>query len=203
MRRSLLVIGLVLGLLPRPAVADMCGGFPELGGFLPMGLLQPPNTVFFSGCSKVYTLKLGASPGPDGNYILLDLPPCPSGPCAGLSGASQLGCAAASGWACCLAFDQIVPTMTGTNVGTADTDPRPGICRSAYVGNGARLALVDLAEFPGSSRTEIQLKVACNVFLVAPPAGTGQATTVTLEFLGIDVTPARPTSWGHIKLLYR
>src|SRR5258705_202024 len=124
MRRSLLVIGLVLGLLPRPAVADMCGGFPELGGFLPMGLLQPPNTVFFSGCSKVYTLKLGASPGPDGNYILLDLPPCPSGPCARVSGAS-------------------------------------------------------------------------------PPAARGQAHAVPLEFLAIAVTPARPTSWGHIKLLYR
>jgi hypothetical protein len=193
--------------MPGAAVADQI-----CDRLLPMGLLEPSGG-FTSGCARQFTLKLGAVPGPDGNYILLDYPLCPQGPCAGLTSTQQLECAAASGYGCCVSSDQHVPTMTGTNVGTLaaglserialDTDPRAGICYSAYVGNGARVANVALAHFPGTLRTEMVIDRFATVFLVSPAAGSGQSTTVTVEFLAFGVTPAAGRSWGRIKLLYR
>jgi hypothetical protein len=207
MRFRLLVVGLVCGLVPGPVAADQI-----CDRLLPMGLLEPAGG-FTSGCSRQFVLKLGANPGPDGNYILLDFPACSNGPCAGLTSAAQLQCAAAGGYACCVLSGQSVPTLTGTNVGSLaaglvqrfalDTDARPGICFSSYVGNGARIANVPLAVFPGIDRTQMVVQTFANVFVVAPAAGTGQATTVTLEFVAMGVTSAGGRSWGRIKLLYR
>ena len=207
MRFYLLIFGLLWVLLPSAAAADhICDRL------LPMGLLEPPGG-FTSGCARTFTLKLGASPGPDGNYILLDYPACSDGPCAGLTAGAQLQCAAASGYACCVLSGQIVPTLTGGNVGSLaaglvqrialDTDTRPGLCYSSYVGNGARIANVPLAQFPGTLRTEMVIQSFATVFVTSPPAGSAQATTVTLEFLALGVTPTSGRSWGRIKLLYR
>jgi len=143
---------LVLGLVPTRAAADQA-----CGQLLPVGLLEPAGG-FTLGCSRSFTLKLGASLGPDGNYILLDYPACAEGPCAGLTGGPQLQCAAASGYACCMLSGAHVPTMTGGSVGllaaglsqrfSLDSDPSPGICYAGYTGNGARVAIVPLAQFP-------------------------------------------------------
>jgi hypothetical protein len=207
MRFILLIIGFLGALMPRVAVADQV-----CDRLLPMGVLEP-SSGFTSGCARQFSLKLGAVPGPDGNYILLEYPACPQGPCAGLTSTVQLECAAASGYACCVSSDQHVPTLTGTNVGTLaaglserialDTDTRTGICYNTYVGNGARVANLPLAHFPGALRSEMVVDRFATVFLVAPAAGSGQSTTVTLEFLALGVTPARGHSWGGIKLLYR
>ena len=198
---------LLLGLVASPAAADQV-----CGQLLPIGLLEPAGG-FTLGCSRQFTLKLSAALGPDGNYILLDMPPCPDGPCAGLSGGAQLQCAAASGYACCIQTGLHVPTLTGGNVGALaaglgqrfalDSDPSPGICYASYAGNGARVALASLAEFPGGIRTEMVVTSFARVFLVAPPAGSGQATTFTVEFLAQGPTAARSLSWGRIKQLYR
>ena len=207
MRLKPIILGLLLGLIPTLAVADQI-----CDRLLPAGLLEPAGG-FTIGCARQFTLKLGASPGPDGNYILLDYPACPNGPCAGLTGAAQLQCAAASGYACCIVTGQHVPTLTGGNVGALaaglnqrfalDTDPAPGICFASYAGNGARTAIVPLAQFPGTLRSEMVITSFASVFLVAPPTGTAQATTFTLEFLAQGPTAARGPSWGRIKLLYR
>jgi len=100
MRFRLLVLGFLGLLLPAAVAADQV-----CDRLLPMGLLEPAGG-FTSGCSRQFTLKLGASLGPDGNYILLDYPACPQGPCAGLASDLQLQCAAASGYACCLSGAQ-------------------------------------------------------------------------------------------------
>src|SRR5262245_1187176 len=76
----------------------------------PVGLL-PPAGGFTFGCSRQFTLKLGAALGPDGNYILLDDPACANGPCAGLSGIPQMQCAATSGYFCCITNAQMIPTI--------------------------------------------------------------------------------------------
>lgn len=207
MRRSLLVLVVVGALMPGAVAADqLCDRL------LPMGLLEPPGG-FTSGCARQFTLKLGASLGPDGNYILLDYPPCAGGPCAGLSAGVQLQCAATSGYGCCVITGQHIPTMTGGNVGTLaaglsqrialDSDTRSGLCYGTYLGNGARIANVPLAHFPGALRTEMVIDRFATVFLVSTAAGSAQATTVTLEFLALGVTATSSKSWGRIKLLYR
>jgi len=207
MRPHRALLPIVLGLLlAAPARAEQA-----CGGLLPLGLLSPTGG-FSLGCTRVYTLKLGASLGPDGNYILLDLPACASGPCAGLTGLPQLQCAASQGYGCCLAAGQHVPTLQGINVATLvaglnqriarDTDARSGICFETYLGNGARLVRVATADFPGTVRSEMVLSGFLGARLVSPPAGSGTSTTVTLEFLDSS-TPARPTSWGRVKQLYR
>lgn len=207
MRPLALPLAALLALAASTAAADQV-----CDQLLPMGLLQPAGG-FTTGCSRDFTLKLGAALGPDGNYILLDLPACASGPCAGLSGVTQLQCAAAEGYSCCLTSGGLVPTIQGTNVASLaagltqrigfDTDTRAGICYSSYVGNGARVANVALAQFPGTDRTHMTLLSFANVFLVAPPAGTGTSTTVTLEFLAQGITATTRTDWGRLKLLYR
>ena len=207
MRPLVPLLAALLALAAAPVAADQV-----CGQLLPMGLLEPAGG-FTTGCSRDFTLKLGAALGPDGNYILLDLPACAAGPCAGLSGVTQLQCAAAMGYACCLTSGALVPTLQGTNVASLaagltqriglDTDTRSGICYAAYAGNGARVANVALAEFPGTDRTHMTLLSFASVFLVAPPAGTGTSTTVTFEFLAQGVTATARTDWGRLKLLYR
>lgn len=207
MRLKPIVLGLILSLIPALVAADQV-----CDGLLPVGLLEPSGG-FAVGCARQFTLKLGASPGPDGNYILLDYPACPNGPCAELAGAVQLQCAAASGYACCIVTGEHILTMTGGNVGALaagldqrfalDSDPRPGLCHADYAGNGARVANVPLAQFPGGLRSEMVITSFATIFLVAPPTGGAQATTFTVEFLAQGVTAARGPSWGRIKLLYR
>ena len=117
------------------------------------------------------------------------------------------------GYACCLISGQHVPTLTGGNVGllaaglsqrfALDPDARPGICYADYGGNGARVANVPLAQFPGSDRTQMVLSSFATVFLVAPPTGSGTATAFTVEFVAQGLTAARGSSWGRIKQLYR
>jgi len=178
---------------------------------LPIGLL-PPAGGFTVGCSRQASLRLGAALGPDGNYILLGYPACASGPCAGQSGNALLQCAATSGYVCCVSGAQMIPTIQGTNVGTFaagltqrianDTDTRAGICYSAYAGNGARLANVPVIQFIGADRTQAQVTGFLTVFVVGPPAGSGTATTVPVEFVD-GATPTLDATWGRLKILYR
>jgi hypothetical protein len=177
---------------------------------LPIGLL-PPAGGFTFGCARQFHLNLGAAVGPDGNYILLAYPACVLGPCAGQSGTTLLQCAATNGYFCCVSATQMIPTLTGVNVGTLatgldqrlanDTDPRAGICYSAYAGNGSRLGNVPLIQFLGSDRTQAQVTGFLRLFLVGPPSGSGTSTTIPVEFIA-DPTPARGSSWGRVKLLY-
>ena len=94
-------------------------------------------------------------------------------------------------------------TARPSRCGPLDTDTRSGLCYSTYLGNGARVANVPLAHFTGTLRTEMVIDRFATVFLVSPAAGSAQATTVTLEFLALDVTAVSRSSWGRIKLLYR
>lgn len=178
---------------------------------VPFGLL-PPTGGFMAGCSHIYSLRLGAALGPDGNYILLSYPSCADGPCAGQSGLALLQCAATSGYFCCVSTEQMVPTITGGNVGTLvtglnqrianDTDTRGGICYETYTGNGARVGNVPLIQFIGADRTQAQVTGFLEFFLTGPPSGTGTSTTIPIELIS-GPTPAHGSTWGGIKLIYR
>jgi hypothetical protein len=177
----------------------------------PMGLL-PPAGGFLLGCAHHYSLKLGAALGPDGNYILLSYPACASGPCAGQAGLTLLQCAATSGYDCCISSAQMIPTITGTNIATLvagldqrianDSDTRAGICFSDYAGNGARVGNGPLIQFIGLDRSQAQVTGFLRFFLVGPPSGSAQSTTIPVEFIS-DPTPTLDSTWGRLKLLYR
>jgi hypothetical protein len=192
-------------------MASAAGAQTACDHLVPFGVL-PQAGGFTFGCAHQFNLKLGASIGPDGNYILLAYPSCANGPCAGQSGTTLLQCAAASGYFCCLSVSQMIPTIVGTNVGTlvtglnqriaSDTDTRAGICRSAYTGNGARIGKVPMIQFIGADRSQAQVTGFLELFLVGPPSGTSTSTTIPVEFIA-DVTPTRGATWGRLKLLYR
>ena len=194
-----------------PAMFAIAGAQAVCDHLAPLGLL-PPAGGFSFGCSRQFHLKLGAALGPDGNYILLDDPACASGPCAGQAGLTQLQCAATSGYFCCVSTRQMIPTIVGTSVATLvagldqrianDTDTRPGLCFSAYTGNGSRVGNVPLIQFIGTDRSQAQVTGFLRFFLVGPPSGSSTSTTIPVEFIS-DPTPAHGSTWGRLKLLYR
>lgn len=204
--RRLLLATILLTAFSVSAGAQVCTQL------LPIGLL-PPDGGFTTGCARQFNLKLGATLGPDGNYILLSYPACAGGPCAGLTGVPLLQCASTDSYWCCLSVLQMIPTLTGTNVGTLatgfnlrvanDNDSRAGICFAVYQGNNVRLGNVPLIQWIGADRTQAQVIGFQRVFLVGPTVGTGQNTTIPVEFIG-DPTPV-PTlapTWGRLKVLY-
>jgi len=203
LRRWLLAVVLSLPTFAT-ARADECDGL------VPIGLL-PPAGGFGFGCPQVYNLKLGAALGPDGNYILLSYPACANGPCGGQVGIPLLQCAAASGYFCCLSTGQMIPTLTGTNVGTLvtglnqrianDDDTRAGICFGDYNGDGSRVANVPLIQFIGQDRSQAQVTGFLQFFLTGPPSGTGTSTTIPVEFIS-DPTPVNSSTWGRLKRLF-
>jgi hypothetical protein len=202
---------LLPALLVLPATFAAAGAQTICDHLAPLGLL-PPAGGFRFGCAFDYNLKLGATLGPAGNYILLDYPACASGPCAGQAALTQLQCAATHGYFCCVSTSQMIPTIAGTSVATLvagldqrianDTDTRSGICFSAYTGNGSRVGNVPLIQFMGTDRSQAQLTGFLRFFLVGPPSGSSTSTTIPVEFTS-DLTPARGSAWGRLKLLYR
>ena len=83
-----------------------------------------------------------------------------------------------------------------------DSDTRPGICYTAYEGNGSRVGNVPLIQWIGTDRSQAQVTAFLRFFLAGPPTGSAQTTTFPVEFIS-DPTPTRGETWGRIKLLYR
>jgi hypothetical protein len=78
-----------------------------------------------------------------------------------------------------------------------DTDARPDICFAEYVGNGSRLCNVPVIEPVGNGQTLVQVVGFARMFIVGVPT-----TIILVEAVG-GPTPARGTSWGQTKVLYR
>jgi hypothetical protein len=124
------------------------------GSVLPFGIILPPGG-FEAGCSRVYVLKHGTGSGDRGRYGLLDLPPCPAGPCANPGGQERLSCELLHGNYCCTGDDFVgheVETLAGSKTGPylkalterfwSDTDHDENQCYSSYAGNGQRVLRV-------------------------------------------------------------
>jgi hypothetical protein len=124
------------------------------GSVLPFGVILQPGG-FEPGCSRVYVLKHGTGDGDRGRYGLLDLPPCPDGPCANPGGQERLSCELLHGNYCCTGDDFIgleVETLAGSKTGPylkalserfwSDTDQMENQCYAEYAGNGQRVLRV-------------------------------------------------------------
>ena len=167
-------------------------------GLVPMAPVEPPNSGWFDpDCSKTYDLKIGAGEGMQGNYELLDYPPCDEGPCAGLGGGAAIRCIAEHGYGCCLDEGQeFALTEPGNKVGPfrqgmqdrfdADTDRRNGICYNEYVGNGKRIIPLPVIEsFDVNGKKYVRILKFSAFFIKDRPDGSG---TLTGQFV-MDVIP--------------
>ncbi len=163
-----------------------------LAHLFPLGALHPPSGDFQVGCAYWYDLKVAN--GTEGNYGLIDYPPCDKGPCAGMSGTGKatLNCLAANGYWCCLSELDSVRSEPGNATGPVrdgmqtrwsnDSDQRTGICYDQYNGNGSRVVTVPITDpFPGG-RSWVHVRGFASFFLLAPPGG-GQNGAIRAEFI--------------------
>jgi hypothetical protein len=174
---------------------------------LPIGVVAP-GTGFLIGCATQYVLRPPGS-SPPGSYAWLAYPPCPNGPCAGLTDGLLFVCEARSGYSCCISAPGTIPLPPGIYAGqlrlglnqrfASDTDTLPGICFSEYRGNGARVANVPLILPAGNGITEVQVVGFARLFLVNRPFPNG---LLPVEFVA-EPTPTQGTTWGRAKIRYR
>lgn len=163
-------------------ITGICECGPALA---PIGIVAPEDG-FQAGCSTLYVLKYGSGDGARGTYGLLDLPPCPVGPCATKGNQDRLECEIASGYGCVPGPDFVGKEMailpgskTGpflrgiTNRWYADTDQRQ-TCYSQYVGNGSRvLHIVVLEPFSVNGRKSVRAAGFAAFFIHTLPTQSG------------------------------
>ncbi len=218
LRRAILVLipalALVLGGAFPPARAACYD--PSCGiGAAPLALIEDPAGPYLPGCAYEYTAH------PSGTLSIISagwlgpvqLPPCAEGPCgsiSGTTGANVLRCLIANDYWCPLRPDTALNVMTGATTGpltqalqtrwNADTDQRTGICAEMYTGNAQRMVRILIASPPsgGGSTGPLPVMRYETVFMKYYPAGY----EVGLEVVP-DALPARPATWGSLKLRYR
>ncbi|HEY3215244.1 MAG TPA: pilus assembly protein TadG-related protein [Candidatus Eisenbacteria bacterium] len=174
-------------------------------GLVPMAPVEPPNSGWFDpDCSQTYDLKVGSGQGEQGNYELLDYPPCNEGPCAGLNGGAAIRCIAEHGYGCCLDESQeFTLTEPGNKVGPfrqgmqarfdADTDQRQGICYIEYAGNGNRVVRLPVIEsFDVNGKKYVRIVRFSAFFIKYRPAGNA---TLQGQFV-FDVAPGNQPGGG-------
>lgn len=175
---------------------------------LPIGV-APPAGGFASGCSYRYVLRQSSSSGSGSTYIPLAYPACTNGPCAGLTAPYQFICEATNGYSCCISVSDSIPLVAGNYAGPLrqglnqrmanDSDTRPDICYSDYVGNGSRVAIVPLIHPTGIGSSQTQVAGFLRLFLTGPLYGNSD---LVVEFVA-GPTPVRNASWGRTKIRYR
>lgn len=158
-------------------------------GLVPMAPVEPPDSGWFDpDCSKTYELKVGSGEGEQGNYQLIDYPPCNEGPCQGLNGGAAIRCYAEHGYGCCLGEGQeFTLTEPGNKVGPfrqgmqarfdADTDRREGICYDDYTGDGHRVVPLPVIEtFDVNGKKFVRIVKFSSFFIKERPPGNGTLT---------------------------
>lgn len=178
------------------------------GQLYPFGVV-PPEGGFDFGCPNRYVLKRSTNSGSPGTYLLLVLPACASGPCAGLIDPQKFICEVANGHDCCLSVSQSIPLVAGNYAGplllglgqriASDTDTLPGICHSDYAGNGSRLGDVPLIHPVGLGASHAQVAGFMRMFLTGPLYGNSD---LVVEFIA-GPTAVENVSWGRTKIRYR
>src|SRR5262245_1316446 len=192
------VIGIKNLEMKADATAEADTAARPCDGLVPMAPVEPPNSGWFDpDCSKTYQLKVGSGNGQQGNYELLDFPPCNEGPCANLNGGAAIRCYAEHGYGCCLEQGQeMVLTQPGNKVGPfrqgmqtrfdSDTDRREGICYSEYKGNGARIVPLPVVQsFDVNGKKMVRIVKFSSFFIKERPPGNA---TLKGQFVN-DVTP--------------
>ena len=171
-------------------------------GLVPMAPINDPSQPWFDPtCGKYYDLKVDAGSGTQGNYQLLDFPPCDEGQCQDVGGGgAEIRCFAQYGYGCCIHIgDTYVMTQPGNKVGPfrqgmqarfdADIDRRSNICYQDYVGNGNRVIRVPIVEsFNVPGKKLVKITGFSAFFITERPSGNG---TLHGQFI-YDIGPAEP-----------
>lgn len=194
------VLGIKSLAVTATAVAEASPASEQCEKLVPMGALpRTGETTFKTGCSNIYSLKVGAGSGVTGNYQAIDYPGCGEGACAGYgeTGANTYRCLLANGYSCCIRIGQTIQTEPGNMTGPTrqglqdrwdgDTDRRSNICYQAYVGNRNRVVNVPIIKSLGNGRTDVQVIGLAAFFLRSRPTG-GAQQPVEAEFI-YDVVP--------------
>jgi len=174
-------------------------------GLVPMAPIYQEAGWFDPECGKTYNLKVDSGSGTQGNYQLLDFPPCDEGPCqdAGGGGAA-IRCFTHYGYGCCLDLgSEYVLTEPGNKVGPfrqgmqarwdSDSDQNEDICYNKYQGNGNRVVRVPVVEtFDVSGKKYVKIMAFTAFFLTQRPTGNGDMVG---QFI-FDVAPGEPGGGG-------
>lgn len=171
-------------------LTEICEG---LAPFAPIQL--PSGESFSTQCDSIYPLKVGSQAGQQGNFQLLDYPPCDEGPCAGVGGgADAVRCYTENGYSCCVGIgDTFIDTEPGNKVGPvreslqdrwdADTDTRE-VCYQQYTGNGKRVLLCPIIEtFDLNGKKAARITGFAAFFLRNRPQGGGQENFALGQFI--------------------
>lgn len=146
------------------------------GSVLPIGIVLPLDG-FQAGCSYRYVLKHAGGGGHRGGYGLIDLPPCPNGPCANPGGQDRLSCELRHGNDCCtesFIVGREVEVEPGSRTGPfrkalterfwSDTDQQVE-CHAEYTGNGARVLRVLALTPSGASERSYRVVGVARFFM--------------------------------------
>lgn len=181
------VLGITALELSATATAEVDEVSAPCEGLVPMAPIEDTTGPWFDpDCSRTYSLKVDAGSGTQGNYQLLDYPPCEEGPCQDVGGGgAEIRCLAENGYGCCLNLgDEYVATQPGNKVGPfrqgmqarfdADTDRRENICFSEYRGNGKRIINVPIVEsFDVNGKKLVKIVAFSAFFIKYRPTGSG------------------------------
>jgi len=164
----------------------------------PFGIINQPGG-YDTSCGSKYMLKISQG-NTQGNFQLVDLPPCNQGPCAGLTGISQqLTCYIETGYSCCVEEGYAsTSSEPGNKVGIIskavkdrfeqDTDQRTNICYQKYLadgkGNGRRVIPCPLIDsFDVNGKKTIKVVGFAAFFLLDKTAKGGQGNFVEGQFI--------------------
>lgn len=171
---------------------------------VPMAPIPPPGW-FNPNCATTYTLKQESGSGQQGNYQLLDYPPCNEGPCQNVGGGgAAIRCYSEHGYSCCLNIgEEFIFSQPGVKAGPfrqgmqarfdSDTDRRENICYSEYRGNGKRIVQLPIIEtFDVSGKKKVRITGFAAFFIKFRPTGNGDMVG---QFI-YDTAPGEPGGGG-------
>ncbi len=200
MRRlsSVLVFALALG--SGVARADQpgygCVGAPVFANthyapaLIPIGVVTPPSTTLHTGCGGAYSASFRNPQPGELSLVVLELPACSRGICAGLTRGAALDCQMTIGYCCEMsrghALSVHLPELLGALVlrdtrWDSDSDQRQEICLEQYTGNGNRLVRLPLVTLePGNGMA--RAFGSMTAFIVSIGVG-GDPGRARIEFL--------------------
>jgi hypothetical protein len=138
------------------AKADTAGTVCRM---VPIGILPPaPGRTFQVGCGNVYRFRHGRTPGGNGNYRPVLLPPCRDGDCptdfSNNETMATFECLVRNDYQCCIGIKDWIFIQRADWIAAmrraidyrweTDTDQRPNICYSQYRGNGRRILFMPI-----------------------------------------------------------
>ncbi|HKO22523.1 MAG TPA: Tad domain-containing protein [Candidatus Eisenbacteria bacterium] len=164
-------------------------------GLVPFAPNNPPGNIgFFTDCDSTYTLKVGAGNSSQGNFQLLDYPPCNEDDYDEKGGGADVRYYTEHGYQCCISLgSEYVLTEPGNKVGPLqqgiqarwdeDTD-QASHCYEDYHGNGKRIFVTPIIDtFDVNGKKMVRIVNFAAFFLSYPPQGSMSQQGVQGQFI--------------------